>query len=164
MSQQIDDLDREIIEHLTVDGRASASEIAQRIGKVSERTIRNRISALLQSRQIVIGVIPDPVIAEPGVHAEVLIDVEPGLIDKVAATLAEFDQVGYLAATTGEYSLNASISAKTNAELLDFVERHIAKSDGVRRINISLIMRLYKVFNTRTTALSRDSHGHRAIG
>ncbi|MCY4137623.1 MAG: AsnC family transcriptional regulator, partial [Rhodobacteraceae bacterium] len=87
MSQQIDDLDREIIEHLTVDGRASASEIAQRIGKVSERTIRNRISALLQSRQIVIGAIPDPVITEPGVHAEVLIDVEPGLIDKVALDL-----------------------------------------------------------------------------
>ena len=86
------------------------------------------------------------------------------LLDSDAATLAEFDQVGYLAATTGEYSLNASISAKTNAELLDFVERHIAKSDGVRRINISLIMRLYKVFNTRTTALGRDSHGHRATG
>ena len=152
MSQQIDDLDREIIEHLTVDGRASASEIAQRIGKVSERTIRNRISALLQSRQIVIGAIPDPIIAEPGVQAEVLIDVEPGMIDKVAAALAEFDQVTYLAATTGEYSLNASIFAESNTELLDF-----ARSDGVRRINISLIMRLYKVFNTRTTALSSDS-------
>ena len=122
MSQQIDDLDREIIEHLTVDGRASASEIAQRIGKVSERTIRNRISALLQSRQIVIGAIPDPIIAEPGVQADVLIDVEPGMIDQVAAALAEFDQVGYLAATTGDYSLNASIFAETNAELLDFAK------------------------------------------
>ncbi len=162
VSQQIDDLDREIIEHLTVDGRASASEIAQRIGKVSERTIRNRISALLQSRQIVIGAIPDPIIAEPGVQADVLIDVEPGMIDKVAAALAEYDQVGYLAATTGDYSLNASIFAETNAELLDFAEKHVAKSEGVRRINISLVMRLYKVFNTRTTALSRESHGHRA--
>ena len=79
------------------------------------------------------------------------------MIDKVAAALAEFDQVIYLAATTGEYSLNASIFAESNTELLDFAERHVARSDGVRRINISLIMRLYKVFNTRTTALSSDS-------
>ena len=162
MGQQIDDLDREIIEHLALDGRASASDIAQRIGKATERTVRNRIAALLQSRQIVISAIPDPIIAEPGVQAEVLIDVEPGKIDEVAAALAEFDQVGYLAATTGDYGLSASIVAETNAELLDFAERHVAKSDGVRKINISLIMRLYKVFNTRTTALSRDARAHRA--
>ena len=86
------------------------------------------------------------------------------MIDQVAAALAEFDQVGYLAATTGDYSLNASIFAETNAELLDFAEMHVAKSDGVRRINISLVMRLYKVFNTRTTALSRDTGGHRPAG
>lgn len=157
MSPRIDELDREIIKYLSQDGRASASEIANRIGKVTERTIRNRISALLQSKQIVIGAIPDPIIAEPGVHADVLIDVKPGKIDDVAAYLGEFDQVGYLAATSGKYCLNASIFAESNAELLDFIERHVAKADGVRRVNTSLVMRLYKVFSTRTTALSGDT-------
>lgn len=156
MRYEIDALDREIIDHLSQDGRASASEIAQRIGKVSERTIRNRITALLQSRQIVIGAIPDPTIAEPGVQAEVLIEVEPGRVDTVAAFLAEFDEVSYLAATTGEYSLNALVFAETNSALHDFAETRIAKAPGVRRVNISLVMRLYKVFSTRTTALSKE--------
>ena len=54
----LDDLDRTIIGLLTEDGRLSASEIAGKIGGVSERTVRNRITALLQSRMIVIGAIP----------------------------------------------------------------------------------------------------------
>lgn len=61
----LDDLDRSIIALLTEDGRLSASEISTRIGGVSERTVRNRISALLQNRHIVIGAIPDPRIPRP---------------------------------------------------------------------------------------------------
>ncbi len=157
MTHAIDDLDIEIIDILSADGRASASEIAQRIGKVSERTIRNRIAALLESRQIVISAIPDSTLTQPGVEAEVMIDVRPGCVESVAAVLAEYDQVGYLAATTGDFSLIASVFGDTNTDLLDFAETHIAQAEGVRRVNINLVMRLYKVFGTRTTALSKDS-------
>ncbi|MGL6208331.1 MAG: Lrp/AsnC family transcriptional regulator [Paracoccaceae bacterium] len=153
----LDAIDREIIAILSTDGRASAAEISQRIGKTSERTIRNRISSLLQSRQIVIGAIPDPTVAEPGVQAEVMIEIEPGRIAEVAAALGALDQVFYLAATTGEYGLSASIMGASNTELFEFAEARIAKAPGVRRINISLVMRLYKIFGTRTTALPDES-------
>ena len=79
----LDDLDRTIIGLLTEDGRLSASEIASKIGTASERTVRNRITALLQSRMITIGAIPDPTAMGRDVQADVMIEVEPGRIEEV---------------------------------------------------------------------------------
>lgn len=153
----LDDLDRSIIALLTEDGRLSASEISTRIGGVSERTVRNRISALLQNRHIVIGAIPDPTALGRDVQADVLIRVEPGKIDRVAIDLGEYDEVGYLAATTGEYNLTAAVFVTTHAELLDFTENVIGRMPGVERVVPCMILRMYKVFGTRTTALSRGA-------
>jgi Lrp/AsnC family transcriptional regulator, regulator for asnA, asnC and gidA len=152
---EIDDLDRTVIAMLTEDGRLSASEIASRIGGVSERTIRNRISALLQNRHITIGAIPDPTSVGREVQADVFIEVQPGRVDEVASVLAEHDQVGYLAAITGEFNLSAAVFVATNADLLEFSERVIGRIPGVRRVVPCLILRMYKVYGTRTTALNR---------
>ena len=131
---ELDDLDRTIIGLLTEDGRLSASEIAATIGSVSERTVRNRIAALLQSRMIVIGAIPDPTAMGREVQADVWLEVEPGRLDDVAIALGEFDEVGYLAATSGRFNLTGAIFVETHAALLDFCETVIAsKLEGMAR-------------------------------
>jgi DNA-binding Lrp family transcriptional regulator len=159
---EIDDLDRTVIALLTEDGRLSASEIAGRIGGVSERTIRNRIAGLLQNRHIVIGAIPDPTSLGREVQADVFLQVEPGKVDDVAIELGEYDEVGYLAAISGEYNLTAAVFVATHADLLDFCETVIARIDGVRRVVPSLILRMYKVYGTRTTAASRVAKARKA--
>jgi Lrp/AsnC family transcriptional regulator for asnA, asnC and gidA len=153
----IDDLDREIIRYLTEDGRLSAAEIAGRIGSVSERTIRNRIAGLLQAQMIVIGAIPDPVALGREVQAELLIEVEPGRIEEVAIQIGEYDEIGYLAATTGSTSLSASLFVTDHAALLDFTENELGKLPGVKRVQSLVVLRLYKVFGTRTTAFNRGA-------
>ncbi|MDH6232966.1 Lrp/AsnC family transcriptional regulator for asnA, asnC and gidA [Mesorhizobium soli] len=159
MSQryQVDDLDREIIGHLTEDGRLSAAEIAGRIGSVSERTVRNRIAALLQANMIVIGAIPDPVALGRDVQVELIIEVEPGRLDEVAILLAEYEEIGYLAATSGTSNLSASLFVTDHAALLDFIDQELGKLPGVKRVTSSVVLRLYKVFGTRTTALNRGT-------
>ena len=154
---EIDDLDRTVIALLTEDGRLSASEIAARIGGVSERTIRNRIASLLQNRHIMIGAIPDPTSVGREVQADVFIEVEPGRVDDVASVLAEFDEVGYLAAIAGEYNLSAAVFVATHSDLLEFCEAVIGKIPGVRRVVPCMILRMYKVYGTRTTALNRTA-------
>lgn len=151
----LDELDRTVISMLTEDGRLSASEIAGRIGNVSERTVRNRIAALLQNRHIVIGAIPDPTAIGRDIQAELLIEVEPGKADEVAAELGEYDEVGYLAAITGRYTLAASVFFDTNAELFEFTEGTVGKIPGVNRVVTNMILRMYKIYGTRTTALSQ---------
>ncbi len=86
---EVDELDRTIITLLGVDGRLSASEVATRIGGVSERTVRNRITALLQSKMITIGAIPDPTAMGREVQADVMIEVAPGMVEIVAVALGE---------------------------------------------------------------------------
>lgn len=156
-ASELDDLDRAIIALLATDGRLAASEISTRIGGVSERTVRNRIAALLQNRHIVIGAIPDPTALGRDVQADVLIRVEPGKMDSVAIELGEYDEVGYLAAVTGEYNLTAAVFVTSHAELLDFTENVIGKLRGVERVMPCMILRMYKVFGTRTTALNRGA-------
>jgi len=151
----VDDLDREIIRYLTEDGRLSAAEIAGRIGSVSERTVRNRIAALLQDKMIVIGAIPDPVALGRDVQVELIIEVEPGRVDEVAILLAEYDEIGYLAATSGASNLSASLFVKDHTALLEFIDQELGKLPGVKRVESSVVLRLYKVFGTRTTPLSR---------
>ena len=151
---ELDDLDRTVIAMLTEDGRLSASEIAQRIGNVSERTIRNRITALLQSRMIVIGAIPDPTAMGREVQADVMIEVAPGLVESVAVALGEYDEIGYLVATSGRFNLACSLFVANHAELLDFCENTIGRLEGVQRVEPWVILRMYKAFGTRTTALT----------
>jgi Lrp/AsnC family transcriptional regulator for asnA, asnC and gidA len=149
----LDDLDRKIIALLGVDGRLSASEVAARVGGVSERTARNRIAALLQSKMITIGAIPDPTAMGLEVQADVMIEVEPGMVETVAVALGDYDEVGYLAATTGRFNLSAAISVASQADLLDFCENAVGKLQGVRRVEPWVILRMYKAFGTPTTAL-----------
>lgn len=151
---ELDDLDRTIIGLLTEDGRLSASEIAGKIGGVSERTVRNRITALLQSRMIVIGAIPDLMAMGRGSQADVMLEIEPGKVEDVAIALGEFDEVGYLAATSGRFNLTAAIFVDTHGALLDFCETVIGRIPGVRRVEPYIILRMYKAFGTRTTALT----------
>ncbi|MDQ2065885.1 Lrp/AsnC family transcriptional regulator [Xinfangfangia sp. CPCC 101601] len=149
----LDDLDRQIIGYLTEDGRLSAAEISGRIGTVSERTIRNRIAGLLQAKMIVIGAIPDPVALGRDVQVELIIDVEPGRREEVAIQLAEYDEIGYLAAISGRSALSASLFAEDHNGALSFIEEELGRIEGVARIESAVVLRLYKVFGTRTTAL-----------
>ncbi len=121
--------------------------MSQQIGEVSERTIRNRITILLQSGRVQIGAIIYPGVNDSSVQADVGIDVQPGRIDEVARQLEPLDAVMYLASTMGEYALIATLVRPTLIELQDYVEAEIGKIPGVRRVNLNLVTRVYKFFN-----------------
>ena len=152
---ELDPLDRSIVAFLAEDGRLSATEIAQRLGTASERTIRNRIAALLQSRRIAIAAIPDPTALGDGVKADLMIEAAPGQIDAIAAALGEHDEVGYLATTTGPWNLTAAVMVADHAALLAFCETVVAVLPGVRKVEPWITLRMYKVYGTRTTALGK---------
>jgi Lrp/AsnC family transcriptional regulator for asnA, asnC and gidA len=102
---------------------------------------------------ITIGAIPDPTAMWLEVQADVMIEVEPGMVESVAVVLGEYDEVGYLATTTGRFNLSAAVSVASQADLLDFCENIVGKLQGVRRVEPWLILRMYKAFGTRTTVL-----------
>lgn len=143
----LDEIDRRIVALLSRDGRASAAEISNQIGEVSERTIRNRITSLLDSGRVVIGAMIYPTIDETSVQADVTINVVPGKVDAVARQIAQLRSVMYLASTTGRHALVTSVIRPTLTDLHDYVEREIGTIEGVVAVEPNLVTRVYKFFN-----------------
>ena len=144
-----------IIRLLTEDGRLSSSEIAKRIGNISERTVRNRLNALIERSLIRVGALPDPAALGPMVIADVMIQVQPGKVMDVAKRLVEYDAVNYVACITGENDIALQISAPTIVELYKFVSTHIGTLSFVRKTSTTMIPMVLKTFGYKTRDFER---------
>lgn len=149
----LDNLDLQIIDLLIEDGRRSAAEIAQHIPDVTERTIRNRINALIENKVIQISAIPDPVAIGLSAIADVFIEVEPGSLYEVAEKLVAYDNVSYVACSTGDSDISLQVVAQTNAELFAFVTDELNHIPGVRKVTTSIVPVILKRFGYRTRSI-----------
>ena len=130
---KLDRTDWQIIALLNEDGRMPSAEIARRLGKVSARTVTNRIEALTRKGIIDIRAIVNPEMVGYGVLADVFIEVEPGQVREVAEGVAGFPQVSYVACATGDSDVSISVRARNIEELFNFVTEKLGKIPGVRR-------------------------------
>ncbi len=149
---RIDDTDLETINLLVENGRLSAAEIAGRIGDVSERTVRNRLSSLFERKLIHVGALPDPTTLGINVLADVAIQVEPGKVFEVAKLLVDYENINYVACTNGETDISVQIGAKNVAELHAFVADTIGNLSGVRKTITTVIPVILKTFGYKTRA------------
>jgi len=136
---QPDQTDWKIIKLLNEDGRMSSAEIARRLGKVSARTITNRIDVLTKQRIINIRSIVNPEALGYCVLADVFIETEPGLLREVAKKVGEMPQVSYVACATGDTDIIISVRAHDIQEMYDFVTVKVGKTHGVRHTRIYLL-------------------------
>jgi Lrp/AsnC family transcriptional regulator for asnA, asnC and gidA len=139
MSAKVDHTDRKIVDLLIEDGRMSSRDIAQRLGDVSERTVRNRLERLLRDGVIHISAVVNATALGLPVTADVFVEVEPGRIMNVAHKIAEFECVTYVACSTGESDLSIQIVAEDNGSLYRFVTEVIANVPGVRKTTTVLL-------------------------
>jgi Lrp/AsnC family transcriptional regulator for asnA, asnC and gidA len=151
-TNRIDDTDLEIIDLLVENGRLSAAEIANRIGDVSERTVRNRLNSLFERKLIHIGALPDPTTMGMNVLADVAIQVEPGKVFEVARLLVDYENINYVACITGETDISIQMGAKTVAELHAFVADTIGNLPGVRKTMTTIVPVILKTFGYKTKA------------
>ena len=139
MSHKADSLDRAIVDLLIQDGRMSCTEIARRIGHVSERSVRYRIDRMVKQGVIRVSAVVSPKAVGFPITADVFIEVEPGRIMDAARRLMEFETVSYVACSTGETDVSIQIVARNNDELYDFVTQVIAQVPGVRKTTTVLL-------------------------
>jgi len=135
----LDRIDREIIRLLNEDGRMSNAEIARRLDGVPPRSISHRVERLIARDIINVKAIVNPLALGYDVMADVLIEVEPGCVRKVADTVARFPQVSYVACATGETDVSVSLRVRSNEELFDFVTEQLGRIPGVRRTQTHLL-------------------------
>jgi Lrp/AsnC family transcriptional regulator for asnA, asnC and gidA len=141
---KIDNLDIKIVDLLMEDGRMACSEIARRIGGVTERAIRYRLERLIQNGIISITAVVSPKSLGYPVVADVLLEVEADSIREVAERMIEYANVSYVAYSIGETDVSLQIIAKDAVEVYEFVTRVIGKTNGVRKTTTSIVPQVLK--------------------
>lgn len=136
---EIDNTDINIINLLMEDGRMPASEMARRIGNISERVIRYRIERIVKEGYIKISAINNPKSLGYLVTADVFLEVESNSILDVAKKAAEYDCVSYVACSIGENDISVQVVGHTTDEVYQFVTEVIGKISGVRKTTTSIV-------------------------
>lgn len=139
-----DKIDIKIVNLLLEDGRMSASEIARRIGNISERAARYRIERMVNEGVVKISAVAKPQAFGLTTIADVWMEVESDHILAVAKRMAEFDNISYVACGIGESDVSIQIVAKDTAEIYHFVTEVVRKVPGVRKTTTSIVPLILK--------------------
>ena len=156
---EIDNIDIKIINLLLADGRMPASEIARKIGDISERAVRYRIDRMAESEMLRVSAIVSPKAFGLDTIADVWLEVESDKILEVANKLAEYENVTYVACSIGDTDVSIQIVAKDTGEIYRFVTEVVRKVPGVRRTTTSIVPIILKdVYQWRIpAAVASDS-------
>ena len=144
MKLKLDRLDKKIVDLLAEDGRMPSKEIAEKIEGATERMVRYRIKRLLDAGVISISARVNPQAIGFPVIADIFIEVEPGQIMELAHRVAEYDNVTYVACSTGERDVSIQVVAHDYREIYAFVTNVIAALPGVRRTSTSCVPMIIK--------------------
>jgi len=136
--EKMDDTDKAIIEILKHDGRATYSNIGERIG-LSEGAVRKRIKALVDSGAIKRFTVK--VGLTEGAEAIALLSVDPSLpTSEVSKALKKFSNVETVYEITGQYDIAVIISGFNITEVNECLEK-IRRLKGVANTNTMIILR-----------------------
>lgn len=138
----LDDLDRDIIGLLKIDGRMSFTEVSKKLD-LPEATARYRVQRLLKSKIVKVHATPNP--QHLGTPRVVIVQlfVENNKIEAVAEKLAGIEEVQFVAITAGHHNIVIDVCFVTHDEMLAFYEK-LHKVSGVIRYESQVVMKLLK--------------------
>lgn len=134
-----DDLDRRLIAHLRIDGRASLSKVADALG-VARGTVQSRLERLLATGTLLgftTRVREDYDLN--AIHAVMMIEVVGKSTTQVIRRLRGIPEIHSLHTTNGNWDLVADIRAENLSEF-DRILREVRMIDGVSNSETSLLL------------------------
>ncbi|MFJ5304369.1 MULTISPECIES: Lrp/AsnC family transcriptional regulator [unclassified Streptomyces] len=138
----IDDLDRQIIDQLRVDGRRSFGEIGRSVG-LSEASVRSRFQRL-QRRGIiqVVGMTDAVKLGEMEIHLAVRVHHIP--VSLVARELSRMPEVRYVASCVGPYDLITDVRCRDLAHLSELLTERVRRVNGVAHAEALTVLDVVK--------------------
>ena len=139
----MDKLDLAIIEALQTDGRRPYTDIANELS-VSEGTVRNRVTRLVEDQILRIIGIVDP--ASQGLNAPAVIGISVSgrNIEEIAAEISKFSEVSFLIMVSGEFDLIMEVLCRDRRHLASFLNDHLRQVPGVERTQTFMALRTFK--------------------
>ena len=139
----LDELDRRIVDLLTVDARVSNRQIAAQLG-VTEGTIRGRINRLEQGGAIRLTAVTN--LAYAGSPKTVLIGVQAqhGELRAVSQKIAAMPEIGCVILMLGRFDILAIGLFRELEDVLEVANNRILALPGVRHVETSIAVKTLK--------------------
>jgi Lrp/AsnC family transcriptional regulator, regulator for asnA, asnC and gidA len=120
-TSRIDQVDKEIIAILQVDGRTSYSDIARKV-RLSEAAVRARVHRLRDEGVMQIVAVTDPL--ELGFDREAMVAIKvSGDPTAIADALAEIDEIDFIVLVGGSYDILLEVVAESDEAFLGMIQR-----------------------------------------
>jgi len=140
----MDQLDTTILDSLRKNARKRFTEIAQELG-ISEGTVRNRVSRLLENKTVQFVGLIDPNQMGYNAPAMIGVTVQSNLLEDAAKEIAKFSEVSYLVMLSGEYDLMVEVLCQDREDLASFLNQKLRQVEGVLQTKTFMILRTFKM-------------------
>ncbi len=139
---RLDEVGKQIIEHLQEDGRQSYATIAKEVG-LSEAAVRQRVQRMIDTGLMQIVAVTDPL--QIGFRRQAMIGITvDGDLRGVGDALSEMPEVDYVVTTAGSFDLLAEVVCEDDDELLDLLTSRVRTLPGVRSTETFVYLKLNK--------------------
>ncbi|MCQ8828600.1 Lrp/AsnC family transcriptional regulator [Streptomyces malaysiensis] len=142
-SSTLSELEQQIIGLLQQNARASYAELARQLS-VTEKTVRGKVTELLDTGIIEFTIVTDPAALGYGFAALIGVQVS-GDADIVAMTrvFSAMHNVDYVVAATGRYPIYVEALTRDSLAMLNFVNGELRRVPGVTDIEVFPYLRLH---------------------
>ena len=139
----LDELDRRIIRHLQVNARMPNTEIARAL-QVTETTIRNRVSRLIDEELIEIVAVVTPKAQQVTLSAFMALTVEQARVEEVITVLSGRPEIRFLSRMLAPAQVLAEAFFADSEHLLQFQVEFLSALPGLVSVDSSLVLRVEK--------------------
>jgi len=141
--ENLDEVDRFIIESLRQDGRMAFAQIAQQLN-VSPGMVRLRYNRLVETGMLRVVAISNPLRMGLNSMAMIGIRVQGNRLLEVAEKIAALVEVIYLVVCTGSYDILLEVLCRDREHLLRFMTEKLYKIEGIRETNSFVHLKIIK--------------------
>lgn len=143
MTDQYDEIERQLLRELQTDARQSNVALAKKVG-LTEGAVRRRIDKLLRAGKFRVVAVGDPDLLGLQTHAVIGLKVELTRIEQLSAELGGMRELSYVYETTGQFDIIVVGFFTSNDQMREFLTRKLARLEGVIDSDTFLVMRTVK--------------------
>ena len=142
-TDDVDHVDRAILDAMHQDGRIAFAQIAHRLG-VSPGMIRVRYNRLVEMGMLKVVAITNPLRLGFTTMAMIGIRTEGGKMMDVAEKIATLDEVIYLVLVSGRFDILCEVVCRDQEALLYFLTEKLRSIGGVRETESFMHLKIVK--------------------
>ncbi len=142
----IDELDKKIIDLLTVDARQSSNALAKKL-YADPSTIRRRIHRLVENGVIYMTILPTHDKTGVPVRAYVGLSIELRELEACLKTLCAIPECKFVSTTTGRFNVMMTILCRSSEDAMGISQKIVARLNGVKSSEAFICNNIVKSIN-----------------